>query len=153
MDHHVNVLSPIYISLWMLLSLKYEGMLHKGQQHSKRFEFNNSWEHPSSTTIKRASMHLSFFSTTLNFHHHILFECTLSLLFATLTLLCQSPLECTFDFCSHFKPLLLEPSTVHPPSPLCHFKPFVLKSSKMHPPFPLYHPKPSLLQSFKVHLP
>jgi hypothetical protein len=85
MDHHVNVLSPIYISLWMLLSLKYEGMLHKGQQHSKGFEFNNSWEHPSSTTIKRVLMHLSFFSTTLNFHHHIPFECTLSLLFATLT--------------------------------------------------------------------
>ncbi len=27
MDHHANVLSPISISLWMLLSIRYEGML------------------------------------------------------------------------------------------------------------------------------
>jgi len=146
-------LSPINISLWMLLSFKYEGVLRKGQQNLKGFEFDNSQEHTSSITIKRASMHFSFFSTTLNLRHHIPFLCTLFILFATFTLLCQSLLECTFDFHCHLKPLLLEPSRVHYPFPLCHLKYFVLKSFKMHPPFPIYHPKPSLPQSFRVHPP
>jgi hypothetical protein len=128
----------------MLLSFKYEGVLRKGQQHSKGFKFDNNHEHTGSTIIQTASMHLSFFATTLNLHHHIPFECTLIFLFATFTLLCQSLLECTFDFHCHLKPPLLEPSRVHSPFPLCHLKSFVLKSSRMHPPFPLYHLKPSL---------
>jgi len=152
MDHHVSVLSPINISLWMLL-FKYKGVLRKGQQHSKGFEFDNNWKHPGSTTIEKASMHLSFFFTTLNLHHHNPFECALSFLFVTFTLLCQSPLGCTYDFHCHLKPPLLEPSKVQLPFPLCHLKPFVLESSKMHLPFPLYHSKPSLPQSFKVHPP
>jgi hypothetical protein len=77
MDHDADALSPINISLWML-SLRYEDALRKGQQHSKGPKLDNSWEHPSSAIVERASMHFSFFSTTLNLHHHIPFECILS---------------------------------------------------------------------------
>jgi len=74
MDHHVNVLSPTSISLWTLLSFRYEGVLCKGQQHSRGPKFDNSKRHQVSTIVANDSMNLSFFSTTLNLHHQIPFS-------------------------------------------------------------------------------
>jgi hypothetical protein len=74
MDHHANVLSPIIMSLWMLLSLRYEGLLCKGQQHSRGPKLDNSQKHRISTIVNKALMNFSFFSTTLDLHHQIPFS-------------------------------------------------------------------------------
>jgi hypothetical protein len=69
---------------------------------------------------------------------------TLSFLFVVVTFLCQNPLECTFDFYYHLKPLLLQPFKMHLPFSLCHPKLHVVESSKVHPSFPFCDPKPPL---------
>jgi hypothetical protein len=74
MDNHANALSPINISLWMLLSLRYEGVLGKGQQHSRGPKVNNSKKHRIFIIVNKASMNFSFFSTTLDLHHQIPFS-------------------------------------------------------------------------------
>lgn len=74
MDHHVSVLSPTSISLWTWLSFRYEGVLCKGQKHSRRPKLDNSKKHRVSTIVTNHSMNLSFFSITLNLHHQIPFS-------------------------------------------------------------------------------
>ncbi len=105
---HVSDVDHSWINMVVLcppLTFHY-GCCHLGMKvhHAK---VNNTQEGLSFTIVgnthapqqlKKASMHLSLFFATLNFHHQILGECMFFFLFAIFTFLCQSSLECTFDF-------------------------------------------------------
>jgi hypothetical protein len=153
MDHHADVLSPINISLWMLLLLRYEYALHKGRQHSKGPKLDNSWEHPSSIVVERASMHFSITISLLSacslvchpypmllksFWMHIWF------LLSPWTSFARTFQNAPFISTLPPKPPLAKSSKVHPPFPFSDLKSPLPQSSRMQPPFPLYHFKPLL---------